>query len=123
MDKVALASQVIIALGIFNVWILRFNQSTGYRPGSAGDMKEEFSAYGLPSWAVYVIGSLKGLLALSLVVGIWVPSLVKPAAAGMALLMLGAIVMHFKVKDPPKKALPASGMLVLSVLVILFHGT
>jgi len=41
----------------------------------------------------------------------------RPAAYGMAVLMLGAIVMHFKVKDPLKKSLPAFTMLLLSLIV------
>jgi hypothetical protein len=33
--------------------------------------------------------------------------------------MLGAVAMHFKVRDPLKKALPASAMLGLSVFICL----
>lgn len=120
METVALIAQLIIAAGIFNVWILRFNQSTEYRPGTAANMKEEFSSYGMPSWCVYVVGSLKVVFAICLVVGIWVPELVRPAAIGMAALMIGAIIMHLKVSDPPRKALPASLMLALSLLVAFF---
>lgn len=117
MDIVALIAQLIIAVGIFNVWILRFDKSTEYRPGTAGNMKEEFSSYGLPPWLVYFVGGLKLLCATLLLVGIWIPDLVRPAAAGMALLMSGAVLMHLKVKDPFKKAIPASVMLALSLLV------
>jgi hypothetical protein len=35
----------------------------------------------------------------------------------MAMLMLGAVSMHVRVKDPLKKALPALGMLVLCLTV------
>jgi hypothetical protein len=52
-----------------------------------------------------------------LVAGIWIPALTGPAATGMALLMLGAVVMHMKVKDPLRKALPAMIMLLLSLVV------
>lgn len=117
MDTITLMAQLVIAFGIFNVWLIRFNKSTAYRPGSAGSMKEEFSAYGLPSWSVYLIGFLKILFAIALVVGIWIPDLVRPAAVGMAVLMVGAIVMHVRVADPARKALPASVMLILSLLV------
>ena len=54
-----------------------------------------------------------------LIVGVWVPHLTVPAAGGMAALMLGAVLMHAKVKDPVKKTLPAFTMLVLSLLVAL----
>jgi len=33
--------------------------------------------------------------------------------------MAGAVAMHFKVKDPPLRSLPAFVMLVLSLLVAL----
>jgi hypothetical protein len=38
----------------------------------------------------------------------WVPMLVQPAAIGIAILMLGAVAMHVKVKDPANKSWPAS---------------
>jgi hypothetical protein len=80
-------------------------------------MKEEFEVYGLPSWFVQVIGFLKLLLAVLLIVGIWFPALTRPAGIVMAVLMLGAVAMHVKVKDPLKKSLPAFTMLVLSLIV------
>ena len=120
MDVVAKVLQVVIALGIFNVWFLRFGKSTNWRGGAAQSMKEEFAVYGLPEWAVYVIGFLKVTFAVLLIVGIWVPQVVLPAAVGMAVLMVGAIAMHVKAKDAPMKSLPAFTMLVMSVLVAVF---
>jgi uncharacterized membrane protein YphA (DoxX/SURF4 family) len=119
METVMIIVQLVIALGIFNVWLLRFGQATGWRGGSAQNMKEEFRAYGLPDGSVYVVGFLKLLLAVLLVAGIWFPTVTRPAAIGMAVLMLGAIAMHVKVKDPLKKSLPAFTMLVLSLIVAL----
>lgn len=109
-------AQVAIALGIFNVWILRYNKSTGYRGGDAKNMREEFAAYGLPFWLMCVIGVMKIILAICLVVGLWFPDIARPAAIGMAFLMVGAVTMHIKVKDPPLKAVPACTMLLLSVI-------
>lgn len=120
METILIALQIIIALGIFNVWILRFGKSSNWRGGEAKNMKEEFQVYGLPSWFVGVIGFLKILFALMLVIGLWIPALVQPAATGIAVLMLGAIVMHIKVKDPLTKSLPAFSLLVLSAIVAFF---
>ena len=53
METAVLIIQVVIALGIFNVWVLRFGKSTEWRGGTAANMKEEFQAYGLPSWSVH----------------------------------------------------------------------
>lgn len=118
MEWLSIIIQLIIALSIYNVWLLRFSKPTSWRGGAAKSMKEEFEIYGLPDWFMKIIGALKLILATLLIAGIWVPSLVKPAAMGMAILMLGAIVMHFKVKDAPLKSLPAATFLVLSLILI-----
>ena len=109
--------QVAAALGLLNVWLLRFHQRTGYRGGDAGSMIEEFAAYGLPAWFAHVVGSLKIGAALALLVGIWLPGVVFPAAALISVLMLGALSMHARVHDPLKKYLPALGMLALCLAI------
>ena len=120
MQSFVILCQIVIALGIFNVWIVRYGKETKWRGGEAKNMKEEFAAYGLPGGFMVFIGAAKILLATCLILGIWVPVLVKPAAIAMALLMIGAVSMHVKVKDPMKKSLPALTMLVLSVIVAAF---
>ncbi len=117
MEIAVLVIQIVIALGIFNVWILRFGKATEWRGGSADNMKEEFKTYGLPPWSVSVVGFFKLVFAACLIAGIWFPVLVRPAAIGIAILMLGAAAMHIKAKDPAKKSLPALTMLVLSLFV------
>lgn len=117
MDILRLIAQVIVGLGIYNVWILRFKQSTDYRGGGAKNLQEEFEVYGIPYWAMLLIGGAKLLLATALLAGIWFPDLVKPAALGMAFLMTGAVGMHVKVGDPIKKSLPAATMLILSLFI------
>ena len=109
MEIAVTVTQIIIALGILNVWVLRFGKPTEWRGGSATNMKEEFQTYGLPGWTLQAVGLLKLTCAACLVIGIWIP--------GLAILMLGAVAMHVKVKDPLKKSLPALTMLVLSVMV------
>lgn len=118
MEWIKIAIQVVIAVSIFNVWIIRFGKPTSWRGGNAKSMKEEFEAYGLPEWFMKLIGFLKLTLATLLIVGIFVPDLVKPAAIGMAILMLGAISMHIKVKDSLIKSFPAFSFLVLSLILI-----
>ena len=117
MEYIRSIAQLIIALGILNVWLLRFDKATIYRGGGAKNMKEEFATYGLPLWFMWLVGSLKVLLAVSLLVGFWRPELLRPAAIGMALLMLGAVGMHIKIGDALKKTTPALTVLILSVLV------
>jgi hypothetical protein len=59
MHSLSLLLQIIIALGILNVWLLRFGKSTAWRGGNAQYMKEEFEVYGLPEWFMRVIGGLR----------------------------------------------------------------
>ncbi len=119
METVIFVIQVIIAFSIFNVWILRYGKSTDWRGGAASNMIEEFAVYGLPVWFMYIVGFLKLLFAVLLIAGIWFPTFTKPAAAGIVILMLGAIIMHLKVSDPLNKSLPAFSLLVLSLIVVL----
>lgn len=111
--------KVIIALGIFNVWFLRYNKSTAWRGAQASSMQDEFKAYGLSTSLVPVVGGLKVLAAIGLVASYWFPVIEFYAAATMIVLMLGAIGMHIKISDPLKKSLPAFLMLVMSIGVIL----
>ncbi len=117
METLVLASRFVVALGLLNVWLLRTGKATSWRGGDAKNMREEFAAYGLPPWFVGVIGSLKVALSILLIVGVWVPSVTRPAAIGLSILMLGAIAMHVKVKDPLKKSLPATLVLALCLVV------
>ena len=119
MNIVISILQIAVAAGLLNVWLLRFQRSTPYRGGDARSMREEFAVYGLPGWFRYVIGTLKVGSALCLIAGLWLRFLVFPAALLIALLMLGALAMHLKIRDPLKKSLPALVMLALSAAISL----
>lgn len=113
--------QVIVGLGLLNVWLVRARSATSYRGGSAQSLKEEFAVYGLPEWTFYIVGGLKIIAGILLIVGIWVPRLVLLPAAVVAVLMVGALAMHAKAKDPASKFLPALSVLVLSVAILLLN--
>ncbi len=119
MEILRIALQLIVALGILNVWVLRFHQPTPFRGGAAKTMREEFAAFGLPFWFMYLIGLLKVGLAVELIAAIWIPQLAAPAAIGLGLLMLGALAMHLRVKDPIRKSLPALAVLFLCAAIAL----
>lgn len=122
MSTVAIIAQVVIALGIFNVWIIRRDRSTPYRPEGASNMEEEFARYGLPDWVRVVVGSTKVTLAVLLLFGVLFTPLAVISATLMALLMVSAVVAHVRVGDPWRKSIPAALMLMLSALVILGHS-
>ncbi|MAS62805.1 MAG: hypothetical protein CMA34_03945 [Euryarchaeota archaeon] len=118
MHFISLVLQLIIACVIFSVWLIRPNWETAYRAGNATNIKEEFAVYGLPDWSVYVVGATKIALAIALLAGYWKSELVGPAAISMAILMMGAVICHLRIKeDSLSRAMPASLMLVMSLFV------
>jgi len=77
-------------------------------------MMDEFAVYGLPRWSVYLVGGIKVGAGLALLLGLYLPSLVLPAALLVIGLMIGALVMHLKIRDAVVKSVPAVVMLILS---------
>jgi len=119
IEVVKTVIQIIIPLGILNVWFFRNGKRTTYRGKNAENLKAEFKAYGLSDSVFYVVGFLKITSAVFLLIGLFVPVVVAPAAATMAFLMLGAVLMHAKVSDPLVRYLPAGLMLGMSLALLL----
>ena len=120
-DQLIYIFQIVIALSVLRVWIMNFNKPSRWRGGGAQNMKEEFIAYGLPSWIMYLVGTLKVVFSIGLIAGLWIPELVKFSASGIAIMMFFAIVMHVKIKDPISRSIPAITFLILSVLIIFIE--
>lgn len=120
MDGTSVANllQVIVGLGLLNVWLVRSRSTTAYRGGTAGTLRAEFATYGLPGFVYYLVGMLKIGAAIVLIVGVWMALPVQVAAGLVAALMVGALVMHLKVGDPLMKSLPAALMLAMSAAIV-----
>ena len=113
--------QLFVAIAMLDVWLIRYNSPGRFRGGEAKTMVEEFQVYGLPDWLRQVVRVLKLSFGALMVIGIWVPELAVLAGIGLAILMVGAVSMHLKVKDPLYKALPSFSFLVLSLAVAYYH--
>jgi hypothetical protein len=111
--------QLIVAFGLLNVWVVRRNRSTAYRGGDATNIIEEFAVYGFSPSFCYAIGALKIGCAILLILGLVFPKIVALVAFLVSLLMVGAVTMHAKVGDPIKKAIPATLMLIMSLIIFL----
>ncbi len=111
--------QIILVIGLVNVWLVRFRKPTKYRGGGAANMEQEFRAYGLPTWFMYLIGTAKMIIAALLVIGLWIPVVIVPATGVLAVLMIGAVAMHIKVRDAFIRTVPALLMLAMTVAVII----
>jgi len=121
MEVVIVVLQVIVALGLLNVWLVRAKKPTPFRGGEAKTIRDEFDAYGLPSFMMYLVGGLKVIVAITMVAGIWLHDLVWPAAAVLILLMTGAFAMHLKVKDPWIKSVPSLLMLAMAIAIAVLR--
>ena len=117
---VAFMSKSIVSVGIIYAWTYSYNRPSKFRGGGAQNMKEEFSAYGLPSWIVPIVRIVKLTLAVCLLAGFFIPILVKPVAAILAFIMFVAVLMHLKIrKDSLFKAFPAYLILCCTIFLVL----
>ena len=98
MHTVAICAQVVIALSIAFVWIVRLPK-----------IVKEFDECGLSDLIRNAVGAAKICLATLLITGIWYPRLVPASALLMALLMVCAQVAHFRAKHPWQRYMPLSG--------------
>jgi len=119
MEYVLIAMKLIVGLSILNVWLLRAKQSTPWRGGDANTISEEFAAYGLPDWFMWMVGAAKVGLSVLLLLSIFYPQFETYSAYGIAFFMVGAVAMHIKIGDPLKKSFPAFTFLVLSLIIAL----
>lgn len=119
METIKILLQATIAITIINVWILRRDKPTQWRGGSADSLDKEFETYGLPPTIMITAGALKLTCALLLIVGIWIPSVVNFAAAGMTALLLIAVIAHLRIQDPIRKAIPAASLMSMSATLLL----
>lgn len=117
MDYFKITLQIIVSISMLNVWLIQGNKPTRWRGGNAKTLAEEFIVYGLPKWIFFVVGFLKVGLSVFLVIGIWFPDLLKIGSIGLAILLLGSIIMHLKIKDPIVKSYPALLFLALCLVI------
>ena len=117
-DYILIALKLIVGLSILNVWLIQPKKATKWRGGNAKTIIEEFEVYGLSKTVCYVVGFLKVSLALILLASIKFESLTLIGRIGLALLLLGSVIFHIKVKDELFKSFPALLFIVLNLIII-----
>ncbi|MFT4757563.1 MAG: hypothetical protein ACI91R_002218 [Vicingaceae bacterium] len=118
MEYFIILLKLIVGLSILNVWLVNSKKPSRWRGGSAQTIHEEFSAYGLPTWSVYVIGTAKVGLAILLLASIQFQFLEKVGAFGLFFFLSGSVLMHLKIKDPLFKSIPAASFLILCLGIV-----
>ena len=111
--------RILVGVVLISVWTWRFNRPTRFHGKKAMTMKEEFKVYGLSEKTMYAVGFLKIMIAIFLLCGSWIPSLIKPSAIVLSVLMFGAVVHHLKVEgDSYLKVAPAYIMLFFASYLV-----
>ena len=118
MEYLIIGLKLIVGLSILNVWLIQPTKATKWRGGNAATIKEEFAVYGLPSFAVYVVGFFKVALSILLLGSIYLKVLTEVAAFGLIFFLLGSVIMHFKIKDALFKSFPAALFLLLLAVIV-----
>ena len=106
---------------MIDVWLMRYKSPGFFRGGEAKTMEEECKVYGLPDWARNATRAIKLSCGFGMIIGIWWSVAALVAAAVLIVMMLGAVAMHIKVKDPIYKSAPATLFLCLSIAVCVHH--
>ncbi|MBL30486.1 MAG: hypothetical protein CMC81_04545 [Flavobacteriaceae bacterium] len=106
MEKIAIYCQIIIAVSVINVWVLRYD-----------NIVKEFVQYGLSDLVRNVVGATKIALSTLLIVGIFYDKVVLISSLSMAFLMICAQLAHISVKNPLIKYIPSLTLLLLSLFV------
>lgn len=89
---------------------------------AADNMVAELARLGVSTGLVRLIGALEFLGAAGLVIGLWIGPLGIAAAAGLVLLMAGAVISHLKAHDSAKKTVPSLVLLLLSAAALVLRA-
>ena len=116
---IIIALKIIVGLSILNVWLIQAKKQTKWRGGSASSISEEFEVYGLSKSFYTTIYFLKVSLAILLLASIQFDILTLASSLGLAILLLGSIAMHIKVKDALIKSFPAFLFMLMNVAIAL----
>ena len=109
--------KIIVGVSIINVWLIQPNNPSRWRGGDAKTIIEEFNVYGLSKTFYKVVFVVKVGLAILLLLSIKYDFLTLYSSLGLAALLLGSIVMHFKVKDPLMKSFPAILFMIMNLTI------
>ena len=96
--------KILVFASVLFVWVVRYD-----------NIIEEFKVFGYPSW----MRDLVGILKISFVIMLMNKNsdLINLGCMGIILLMICALVTHFRMKNPLPKMLPSLTLLFLSIVI------
>ncbi len=111
MNLLSICAQILIAMSIGFVWIVRFD-----------NIVREFKQYGIPDLLRNFVGASKIAMSTLLIAGIWYESLVLVPALFIAFMMICSQFFHFRIKNPWHKFVPSFLLLLLCLFVAIAHS-
>jgi len=100
---------------------LAFLAAGGQKLAGAEGQKKDFAHLRYPGWFMYVAGLVEVIGALGVLFGIFAPISAVLGGLLLAAQMVGAVASHVRVKDPVRRMVPPSVLLVLAAAVVLLE--
>ena len=111
MFELSVAFQLIVAVSVFFVWTLRYD-----------NVVKEFNDFGYSDLLRNFVGVFKISSSVLLLAGIWYNDLVLFGSISMAFFMFCAQLSHLKIKNPFSKFLPSLIFLLMSLYISAFNS-
>lgn len=119
MEIYKIMIQLAIGMGVLSVWVLRFSKVSRYKQVGVSSSIEEPRIYGFPKSVMLLIGVLKVLFSVGLIIGIFYSALIRPSAIGLAVMMLGTMIVKFREYQDASRIFPSFLMLAFCLLILL----
>ena len=110
MNKV----KIIAVYALMGLTTFAFGAAGIFKLLGTPELHLSFAKLGLPEWFGYFIGAAE----IAGAIGIWFKRVATPAAAGLAIIMLGAIYYHVTF-DPMQQAIPAVVLFIFTASIAL----
>lgn len=112
MVEYPIIALVVVPLAIWSVWIFRYKA-----------IVNDFERFGLSDTVRNLVGVVKLGLTAIMFVGIWYPSLVLIPTIIVSLMMLAALVFHYKAGDPFNKFQAPAFIFILCLYIVFMFSS
>jgi len=111
----------IVALILHSLLIFAFFFSGASKIMGAKMQIDTFEHLGLPQWFRVGTGFIALIGVIGLIIGFWYEQVLVIAALWLACIMIGAILFHIRSNNPIGKLVPASILMILTLILASLH--